>query len=108
MKASEEELLHLREILEGLSSSTGLRLNFNKSCMVPLNTLHEQANALATAFGCQLGALPFTYLGLPLGTTKPRIVEFAPLINQMERRLRPSSFPWDWIRPELINLIRKS
>lgn len=31
--------------------------------------------------------MPFTYLGLPLGTTKPAITEFAPLISIVERRL---------------------
>ena len=50
-----------------------------------------QTHALAAAFGCRLGALPFTYLGLPLGTTRPRIVDFAPLINPMERRLNATS-----------------
>jgi hypothetical protein len=31
--------------------------------------------------------MPFTYLGLPLGTTKPNITEFAPLTTKIERRL---------------------
>lgn len=35
--------------------------------------------------------LPFTYLGLPLGTTRPKIEDFAPLMNQMERRLSATS-----------------
>jgi hypothetical protein len=26
---------------------------------------------LASAFGCQVGTMPFTYLGLPMGTTNP-------------------------------------
>lgn len=32
-----------------------------------------------------------TYLGLPLGTTKRKIVDFAPLVNQMGRRLMATS-----------------
>jgi hypothetical protein len=31
--------------------------------------------------------MPFTYLGLPLGTTKPTITEFAPLLTKIKRRL---------------------
>ena len=42
---------------------------------------------LATIFGCNIGTLPFTYLGLPLGTTKPTIHEFMPLVYKMECRL---------------------
>lgn len=33
------------------------------------------------------GSLPFTYLGLPLGTSKPKILDFFPLIQRVERRL---------------------
>jgi hypothetical protein len=47
----------------------------------------ERVTHLANTFGCQVGEMPFTYLGLPLGTTKPPISEFAPLITKMERRL---------------------
>lgn len=35
--------------------------------------------------------MPFTYLGLPLGTTKPKVVDFLPLINKCERRLVATS-----------------
>ena len=31
--------------------------------------------------------MPFTYLGLPLGTTRPTVQEFSPLLTKMERRL---------------------
>jgi hypothetical protein len=42
---------------------------------------------LARTFGCSKGSLPFTYLGLPLGITKPKIQDFLPLVNKCERRL---------------------
>jgi hypothetical protein len=31
--------------------------------------------------------MPFTYLGLPLGTTKPSVEDFLPLVSKCERRL---------------------
>jgi len=31
--------------------------------------------------------MPFTYLGLPLGTTRPSVQEFTPLLSKMEKRL---------------------
>ena len=31
--------------------------------------------------------MPFTYLGLPLGTTRPTMQEFSPLLTKMERKL---------------------
>jgi hypothetical protein len=30
---------------------------------------------------------PFTYLGLPMGTTKPKVEDFSPLVNKVERRI---------------------
>ena len=36
---------------------------------------------------CQRGNFPFTYLGLPLGITKPSLEYFLPIVNRVERRL---------------------
>jgi hypothetical protein len=36
---------------------------------------------------CQVGAMPFTYLGLPLGTTRPSVDEYMPLLNRIEKRM---------------------
>ena len=42
---------------------------------------------LAQTFGCAIGSLPFTYLGLPMGTTKPRMENLTPMMDIVERRL---------------------
>jgi hypothetical protein len=34
--------------------------------------------------------MPFTYLGLPLGTTKPTIQDLMPLVDQIERKVSAS------------------
>jgi hypothetical protein len=38
-------------------------------------------------FGCSLQEMPFTYLGLPMGTSRPKVEHYAPLLNRMERQL---------------------
>jgi hypothetical protein len=48
------------------------------SWLVPINMSNERASELANVFGCSLGSFPFTYIGLPLGTTKPLAKDFAP------------------------------
>ena len=45
----------------------------------------------AAVFGCQVGTLPFTYVGLPVHTTKPRIQDLIPVVDRVERRLSASS-----------------
>lgn len=49
--------------------------------MMQILVNEEKLEILAGTFGCNIGSMPFTYLGLLVGTTKPRIVEFAPLID---------------------------
>lgn len=46
---------------------------------------------MATTFGCSTGSLPFTYLGLPLGTSKPTIQDMSPLVGLVKRRLNASA-----------------
>ena len=55
--------------------------------MLPINISEEKLDLLARTFSCSKGSLPFTYLGLPLGTTKPKVIDFLPLVNKCERRL---------------------
>jgi hypothetical protein len=46
---------------------------------------------LANTLGCSIGSMHFTYLGLPLGITKPKVIDFLPLISKCERRLACTS-----------------
>jgi hypothetical protein len=62
-----------------------LKVNSSKSFLVPINIDNEKAMHLASTMGCQVGTLPFTYLGLPLGTTRPFVEEFAPLLARMKK-----------------------
>ena len=69
------------------SDSTGLKINFSISMMVPINLNNEKLDHLARTFGCQTGSFPFTYLELPLGLTRPKVDDFLRLISKCERRL---------------------
>jgi hypothetical protein len=73
--------------LESFSSSTGLKINYAKSCLVPINLNEEKTHHLSCLFGCKVESLLFTYLGLPLGTTKPRVEHNGQIMNNTERKL---------------------
>lgn len=81
----------LKAILQSFTDSTGLKVNYSKSVMLPINLSEERFNHLANTFGCSKSSFPFTYLGLPLGLTKPKVDDFLPLVNKCERRLACSS-----------------
>lgn len=87
VKASGRELFTLKALLQYFAQGTGLKVNYHKSCLIPINISDEKADLLAGVFGYKVGSLPFTYLGLPLGTTKLRVIDFAPLVDRVERRL---------------------
>jgi hypothetical protein len=87
MSTDANPLLTLKGLLRCFADSTGLRVNYNKSFLVPINVEEDRALHLANTIGCQVVAMPFTYLGLPLGTTKPTVDEFTPFLNRIERRM---------------------
>jgi hypothetical protein len=87
MQASQRQLLCLKAILESFAQSTGLRVNYAKSRLVPLNLYVEKAEHMVGVFGCKKQEMPFTYLGLPMGTTRPRVEHYGPILNRMERQL---------------------
>lgn len=91
MPAIHKEIFCLKALLQTFSVCTGLKINYHKSCMVPINVDNHKMEVLAGTFGCNIGSMPFTYLGLPMGTNKPKIVDFAPLIDRIERRLPSTS-----------------
>jgi hypothetical protein len=91
MQADARQILFLKALLNSFSESTGLKVNHAKSQMLPINVSHEKMVTLANTFGCQIGSFPFTYLGLPMGTTKPHVEEYAPMMDRIERRLTACS-----------------
>lgn len=109
LQACPAQLTVLKDLLSTFAQSTGLRVNYNKSVLVPLNISEEKLVQLSDLIGCQTGNLPFTYLGLPLGTTKPNIEDFLPLIQRIERRLTcTSSFLSQGGKLEMVNTVFSS
>lgn len=84
------QLFFLKALLNSYETASGLKVNYTKSQMIPINVSSERKH-LAHTFGCQVGSLPFTYLGLPMGTTKPRIDDLSPIMDRVERKLSACS-----------------
>ena len=87
MEACFSQILALKNLLQEFSNSTWLMVYYSKSMLVPVNVEENRTSLLAQLFGCVVGSLPFTYLGLPLGLTKPKVNDFLPLVIKCERRL---------------------
>lgn len=82
----------LKCMLNTIAESTGLRVNYSKSMMVPLNIQEDKIQLLANTFGCTIGSFPFTYMGLPLWVSKPNVEAFQPIVSRCEKRLLSTSY----------------
>jgi hypothetical protein len=54
---------------------------------LPINIFVEKAQHLGRVFECHVGTYPFTYLGPPMGTTKPRVEDHTTLVSKIEKRI---------------------
>ena len=81
------QLNHLKSLLHSFADSSDLRVDFDKSLMLPINVSKDKLELLANALSCLKGSLPFTYLDLLLSTTKPSVADFWSLVSKCERRL---------------------
>lgn len=87
LPAQNEAIIHCKSLLQYYADYTGLRVNYSKSLMVPINVSSHRIQTLASILDCQVGTLPFTYLGLPLTTQKPTTEDMMPMLQRIERRL---------------------
>jgi hypothetical protein len=76
-----KQLMLLKGLLRSFTKSTCLKVSYNKSFLVPINISEEKAIHLANTIRCQVAEMSFTYLGLPLGTTRLSVEDFMPLLN---------------------------
>ena len=96
LQACPQQLIALRRLLHSFTLATGLRVNYDKSCLMPINIDDAKLASLANTFGCATGSLPFTYLGLPLGPSRPTIHDLSSIVDQVERRLIASTWFLDY------------
>jgi hypothetical protein len=109
LEACPRQLLSLKSLLNAFADSIGLRVNFNKSNIYPINVDQEKMEILAQTFGCKIGSYPFTYLGLPLGLDKPNVEDMLPLVQRINRRLvSTSNFLIPTGRLEMVNSVLSS
>jgi hypothetical protein len=109
MQADAKQLFCLKALLQSFATSIGLKVNFHKSCLIPINVPTHKVQLLTGVFGCLQGQLPLTYLGIPLGTTKPLVKDYAPLVCRIERKLSASSVYLSYLkRLQLVNSVISS
>ena len=84
--ADREQLAHLSWLLMWFESISGLRINLNKSEIISVGSIAE-VDSLALELGCKVGALPSSYLGLPLGAPHNSVAVWDGIEERFRKRL---------------------
>ncbi|WJZ94813.1 hypothetical protein VitviT2T_013639 [Vitis vinifera] len=85
-QASQDQLTYLSWLLMWFEAVSGLRINLEKSELIPVGRVVD-IDDLALDFGCKVGSLPSTYLGLPLGALFKSVAVWDGVEEHFRKRL---------------------
>jgi hypothetical protein len=82
-----EEARVIKGILELFGAATGLKTNFSKSAITPIQCDEQQYVQVESILSCRVEKFPITYLGLPLSTRKPTKAEIQPVLDRQAKKV---------------------
>ena len=65
----------------------GLKINFSKSEVIMVTEDDVNGLMYADMFGCQLGAWPIKYLGVPVCGSRLHVADLAPVSEKLKKKL---------------------
>jgi hypothetical protein len=83
----DNHLANLKGILLWFEQISGMKVNFHKSELVPMNISEEEAHDLSHLFSCPLGSFPLKYLGISLHYDNLTREDIQPLVDKMLKRI---------------------
>ncbi|GKA62579.1 RNA-directed DNA polymerase, eukaryota [Tanacetum coccineum] len=84
---SRSNIIRLISLLQCFHDVSGLKINFHKSNLYGIGVNNHEISNLASFTGCTPQQLPFTYLGIPIGSNMSRIKGCNPIIDKFKNRL---------------------
>ncbi|KAK9072611.1 hypothetical protein SSX86_009046 [Deinandra increscens subsp. villosa] len=85
--ADENSVQNLTSVVKWFNLASGLTINFHKSKLFGIGMDPFRLKLLARDIHCQVGTLPFTHLGLPIGKNMNGIRNWEVVINKIKSRL---------------------
>ncbi|XP_055800464.1 uncharacterized protein LOC129869922 [Solanum dulcamara] len=83
-EAEVTQIRHLRAILTIFEGISGLHVNWQKSCLYPVNKVPNM-QILEENLGCQVASLPTKYLGIPLGAKNKELEVWNVILERSEK-----------------------
>jgi hypothetical protein len=88
MENNLEKALNMKLILCIFEELSGLKINFHKSEIFCFGQAKEVGNEYKILFGCEIGSLPFRYLGIPIYFRKLKNGEWKPIEDRFEKKTK--------------------
>lgn len=86
-KPTAAEASAIKGLLTLFGEATGLKTNFCKSAITPIQCSDQQRAMVESVLSCRVKDLPITYLGLPLGTRQPTKAEVQPILDKLAKKV---------------------
>ena len=77
-------LPYQRKLLPDFSKWSRI-VNYSRSSLVPISISDDKAQELADLLKCKKESMPFTYLGLPMGSTRPKVIDLMPMVSTLDK-----------------------
>ena len=80
-------ILNLKRILDCFGLMSGLKINYKKSALFPINCNNVLITGINHKLSGMVAPLPTSYLGILLGANPRRSETWSPIINKIKRKL---------------------
>jgi hypothetical protein len=78
---------NLKWVLTCFEQVSGMKVNYNKNELVPINLDENEIADFKEVFDCVVGSFPIKYLGVPLHHEKLRREDLQPIIDKILKRI---------------------
>jgi hypothetical protein len=78
---------HLKWLMIYFEKLSGMRINYHKTDLIPINLEEEETQAYAICFCCKIGKFSFNYLGVPLHHERLRREDSQPVVDKIMKRI---------------------
>ena len=86
-EATIQNIKAIKAILRGFELASGLKINFAKNSLMAFGKSDLRTKEAAEYLNCRILAMPFTYLGIPIGANPRHCELWDPVIRKCERKL---------------------
>lgn len=78
----------VKRVLQCFELLSGLKINYQKSCLYSINEDADRFQSWASILGCSAEYGPFRYLGATIGSSPHSLSYLEPLISKMNNKLK--------------------